>query len=125
MQSAPASIAWTASLPWKGEFLGTFALWICVRPGALLFRIGRRVFEPGWMKSKEVEGWCRPQVALPAPYNSIGHKFDPSVVLPADVVQVEIAKVGVGGCPGRGFPTKLADFFHKGPASPSNYCLRA
>ena len=51
MQSAPASIAWTASLHWKGEFLGTFALWICVRPGALLLCIGRRVFEPGWVKS--------------------------------------------------------------------------
>ena len=57
--------------------------------------------------------------------SSFRDKFDPSVVLPADVVQVEIVKVGVYGCPGPGCPTKLAAIFYKGPASPPKYCLRA
>ena len=36
-----------------------FAPWICVRPGALLLRIGRLD------ESKEIITWCRPRVARP------------------------------------------------------------
>ena len=50
---------------WNGEVLGMCAPWLCVRPGALLLRIGRHVFGAGWRKSKEIPGWCRPRVALP------------------------------------------------------------
>ena len=50
---------------WNGEVLGMCAPWICVRPGALLRRIGRHVFGAGWRKSKEIPGWCRPRVPLP------------------------------------------------------------
>ena len=53
---------------WNGEVLGMCAPWICVRPGALLLRIGRHVFGAGWRKLKEIPGWCRPRVA-PPPHN--------------------------------------------------------
>ena len=50
---------------WNGGVLGMCAPWICVRPGALLLRIGRHVFGAGWMKLEGIPRWCRPRVAPP------------------------------------------------------------
>ena len=53
---------------WNGEVLGMFPAWICMRAGAQLLRIGRRVFEAAWIKWKEIRRWCRPPVP-PHPHN--------------------------------------------------------
>ena len=69
-----------------------------------------------WMKSNEIPMRCRPRVALPP--TTIGYDLGPSVVVPVDVVQAEIAEAGVGGDPNPASRQTLAAALSKRTSRP-------
>ena len=53
---------------------------------------------------RRYQGGVNRELRSPPQWKSIGYNLDPSVVVPVDVVQVEIAEAGVGGYSGPSFP---------------------
>ena len=68
---------------------------------------------------RRYQGGVDRKLRSPPQWESIGYNLDPSVVVPVDVVQVEIAEAGVGGYPGPSFPANSGcGPFQRNPSSP-------
>jgi len=82
---------------WNGEVLGMCALWVCVRPGLLLVRVGRSVFGVGWKSVSNAT--CDRDLRSPRQWKSIGKNFGPSGFTLVDVVQFERADYSIYDVP--------------------------